>query len=82
MTTRAARTLLASIALLLTLTAGLAAQAAEPEWYIDKPIKDFAFTGLVTVKADDLKAIVKASYNKRHAELAGSEAPAIDSNSH
>jgi hypothetical protein len=31
---------------------------------------------------DDLKAIVKASYNKRHAELAGSEAPAIDSNSH
>ena len=60
MTTRAARTLLAGIALLLALTAGLAAQASDLEWYVDKPIKDFAFTGLVTVKADDLKAVVKA----------------------
>ena len=36
-----------------------AASATEQEWYVGKPISDFTFTGLVTVKADDLKAIVK-----------------------
>ncbi len=55
--TRAARIL---ALLLLTLSAVAAgAQAAEGEWYAGKPIADFAFTGLVTVEADDLRAIVK-----------------------
>jgi outer membrane protein insertion porin family len=57
--TRAARTL-ALILLFASLAAALPAQSAnDEEWYIGKPISDFAFTGLVTVKADDLRAIVK-----------------------
>ncbi len=34
------------------------AQSAE-EWYLEKPIKDVVFTGLVNVKAEDLAAVVK-----------------------
>ena len=57
--TRAARTL-ALILLFASLAAALSAQSAnEEEWYIGKLISDFTFTGLVTVKADDLRAIVK-----------------------
>ena len=56
---RAARTL-ALILLFASLAAALPAQSAnDQEWYIGKPISDFTFTGLVTVKADDLRAIVK-----------------------
>jgi outer membrane protein insertion porin family len=59
MRTRAARTFATSLILFFAASAWLAAQAAEQEWYVGKPISDFTFTGLVTVKADDLKAIVK-----------------------
>ena len=31
---------------------------AAPEWYVGKPIKDFTFTGLLTIKPDELKPIV------------------------
>jgi outer membrane protein insertion porin family len=48
--------------LLAALIAGslapLAAQEAG-EWYLEKPIKDVVFTGLVNVKAEDLAAVVK-----------------------
>jgi len=57
--TRAARALALTL-LFVSLTAALPAQSASvEEWYIGKPISDFTFTGLVTVKADDLRAIVK-----------------------
>jgi len=59
MMTRAAKTLLASLLLLLTFVPGLMAQTTNQEWYVNKPIKDFTFQGLVTVKADDLMAVVK-----------------------
>jgi outer membrane protein insertion porin family len=59
MMTRAVKTLLASLLLLLAFVTGLTAQAADQEWYVNKPIKDFTFQGLITVKADDLKAVVK-----------------------
>jgi outer membrane protein insertion porin family len=59
MTTRAAKIFLASLLLLLAFVSGVAAQATEQEWYVDKPIKDFTFRGLATVKADDLKPVVK-----------------------
>ena len=59
MRTRAARTFATSLILFFAASAWLAAQAAEQEWYVGKPISDFTFTGLVTVKADDMKAIVK-----------------------
>jgi outer membrane protein insertion porin family len=59
MMTRAAKTLLASLLLLLAFVTGLSAQAADQEWYVNKPIKDFTFQGLITVKAEDLKAVVK-----------------------
>ena len=29
------------------------------EWYINKPIKGFQFTGLITVKESDLQAVLK-----------------------
>jgi outer membrane protein insertion porin family len=70
---RAAKTALACIALIFAVAAGAAAQnpppasdnppAATPdsaEWYISKPIKGFTFTGLVTVKENDLQALLKA----------------------
>jgi outer membrane protein insertion porin family len=59
MMTRAAQTILICIAFLCAITAGLAAQSSDQEWYVNKTIKDFRFTGLVTVKADDVKAVVK-----------------------
>ena len=59
MMTRGARTILACIALMLAITTGLAAQSSDQDWYVNKPIRDFRFTGLVTVKADDVKAVVK-----------------------
>jgi outer membrane protein insertion porin family len=59
MMTRAAQTILACMVLLLAMTTGLAAQSSDQEWYVNKPIKDFRFTGLITVKADDVKAVVK-----------------------
>jgi outer membrane protein insertion porin family len=34
------------------------AQAAT-EWYINKPIKGFSFTGLITIKENDLQAVLK-----------------------
>ena len=55
---RATRTLFVTAALFLAVAAAAGAQAAEQEWYVGKPIKDFTFTGLVTVKADELKPIV------------------------
>ena len=55
---RATRTLFVTAALFLAVAAAAAAQAAEQEWYVGKPIKDFTFTGLITVKADELKPIV------------------------
>jgi outer membrane protein insertion porin family len=44
--------------LLAGILAPLAAQEAG-EWYLDKPIADVVFTGLVNVKAEDLAAVVK-----------------------
>lgn len=55
---RATRTLFVTAALFLAVAAAAAAQTAEQEWYVGKPIKDFTFTGLITVKADELKPIV------------------------
>ena len=37
---------------------GQGPQSAPQEWYVGKPIKDFTFTGLITIKAEDLRAIV------------------------
>jgi outer membrane protein insertion porin family len=34
-------------------------QTLGQEWYVGKPIRDFTFSGLVTVKADELKPIVE-----------------------
>src|SRR5208283_2252079 len=34
--------------------------AGTTEWYINKPIKGFSFTGLVTVKESDLQAVLKS----------------------
>ncbi|MGA2478993.1 MAG: outer membrane protein assembly factor BamA, partial [Spirochaetia bacterium] len=59
MRSRAARILVTTMIFLFAGSAWLAAQAAGQEWYVGKPISDFTFVGLVTVKADDLKAIVK-----------------------
>ncbi len=59
MMTRAAKTLMASLLLLLTCVTGLMAQATDQEWYVNKPIKEFTFQGLITVKAGDLMAVVK-----------------------
>ncbi|HVO39011.1 MAG TPA: outer membrane protein assembly factor BamA [Spirochaetia bacterium] len=55
---RATKTLFVTAVLIASLASAAGAQAPEPEWYVGKPIKDFTFTGLVTVKADDLKPIV------------------------
>jgi outer membrane protein insertion porin family len=73
MMSRALKTLLACLALLPALAASeLAAQSAdqtpgqtpapgsEQQWYIDKPIKEITFKGLVTVSADELNGIVKS----------------------
>ena len=35
-------------------------QPAAPDWYINKPIKGFTFTGLVTIKESDLDAVLKS----------------------
>jgi outer membrane protein insertion porin family len=43
----------------LILTAGVGAQQTESAWYIDKPIKAFTFSGLVTVKESDLQTVLK-----------------------
>jgi outer membrane protein insertion porin family len=72
---RAAKTSLVCIALLLAVAAGVTAQdapagttppagtttpsAVSTEWYINKPIKGFTFTGLVTIKESDLNAVLK-----------------------
>jgi outer membrane protein insertion porin family len=64
MRTRAAALLVTAMTFLLGAAATLAGQAAEPEWYVSKPITEFTFKGLVTVKADDLKAIVKPYVGK------------------
>jgi outer membrane protein insertion porin family len=49
--------------LLVILPVSLFAQQNE-EWYIDKPIKDFTFTGLAAVAVGDLQAIVKPYIGK------------------
>jgi outer membrane protein insertion porin family len=59
MKNRAARTVLLCLTLSLVLTAGVSAQQAASAWYIDKPIKAFTFTGLVTVKEADLQTVLK-----------------------
>jgi outer membrane protein insertion porin family len=64
MTTRAVKILLATLALALAVTAGIAAQETGQEWYLDKPIKEFTFVGLATVKEDDLQAIVRPYLGK------------------
>ncbi|MGA2977672.1 MAG: outer membrane protein assembly factor BamA [Spirochaetia bacterium] len=57
--TRAMTIALACIILTLAVTTGAAAQETAAEWYVDKPIKAFTFTGLITVKESDLQAILK-----------------------
>ncbi|MGA2612656.1 MAG: outer membrane protein assembly factor BamA [Spirochaetia bacterium] len=37
---------------------GQSQQGAAQEWYVGKPIKDFTFSGLMTIKADVLKPIL------------------------
>jgi outer membrane protein insertion porin family len=67
MTTRRTKFLLSSLVLACCLAAGLPAQTVEDEWFLDKPIKDFSFTGLVTVKQDDLRAVVKPYLGQKFA---------------
>jgi outer membrane protein insertion porin family len=49
--------------LILFIPVSLFAQA-DDQWYLDKPIKDFTFSGLVTVAAKDLRAIVEPYIGK------------------
>ena len=56
MMSRAVKTVLVCLALGIAITAGASAQE---DWYLDKPIKEFTFTGLITVKESDLQAVLK-----------------------
>jgi outer membrane protein insertion porin family len=51
-------------AILLVFLGSLAAaahgQTEDPEWFLDKPIRDFQFAGLVSVNAAELRPIVRA----------------------
>jgi outer membrane protein insertion porin family len=55
-------------ALLLALVACIAvgghAQAEEAQWYLDKPIRDFVFTGLRTISAAELRPVVRPYIGK------------------
>ncbi len=57
------RMTIACVLILISLPLSLFAQQSD-EWYIGKPIKDFTFTGLVTVSAQDLQAIVQPYIGK------------------
>ncbi len=59
MTFRASRVLLATVIFLCGAAPFLSAQDAATDWFVGKPIKQFTFTGLITVKEADLQAILK-----------------------
>jgi outer membrane protein insertion porin family len=63
---RAVKTVLICLALGIALTAGAAAQDAESDWYLNKPIKEFTFSGLVTVKEGDLQAVLKPYIGEKY----------------
>ncbi len=42
------------------------AAVAQEDWYVDKPIKAFTFTGLITVKEADLQAILKPYIGEKY----------------
>jgi outer membrane protein insertion porin family len=55
---------LSLFAILLVASTAVHAQDQGEEWYVGKPITDFSFTGLVTVKAEDLRPLVKPYIGK------------------
>ncbi len=77
MTTRSSRAVLAAFAVLLAAAVPLSAQEAAADWYVDKPIKDFTFTGLVTVKEADLKAVLKQYIGQKFSQDSGGGFPLL-----
>ena len=66
MRSRVVKTILAFLVLGVLCVGAAVAQDTGSDWYVDKPIKAFTFTGLVTVKESDLQAVLKQYIGEKY----------------